>query len=183
MFHVSLQFSSWTFTAPQNIWRVMVRSACRPSSETGTCGEALAQLQNTIFRRLSSCYVRTHTSTQVHCLTFRCERAVHSVRLAICLLVDVFCCHVILPLKRLLRVHHQHHHRVTCIPRQRKPLTNPDRKMKENCCSQFSTYFKDIRHLGREMSNLSVQTKNLTASSNLHYYVQKQVQNKCIIFL
>jgi hypothetical protein len=38
------------------------------------------------------------------------------------------------------------------------------------------------------MSHLSVQTKHGTVSSNLHYYVEKQVQlllmmNKCIVFL
>jgi hypothetical protein len=49
---------------------------------------------------------------------------------------------------------------------------------------------KDTGHLGRQMSHLSVQTKLETVSSDLHYYVQKQVQllgllsmNKCIIFL
>jgi hypothetical protein len=56
------------------------------------------------------------------------------------------------------------------------------------CCSQLSTYFK--RHLGRQMSHLSVQTKLETVSSNLHYYVHKQVQllsllsmNKCTVLL
>jgi hypothetical protein len=49
---------------------------------------------------------------------------------------------------------------------------------------------KDRWHLGRQMSYLSAQTKLGTVSSNLHYYVLKQVQllsllsmNKCILFI
>jgi hypothetical protein len=49
---------------------------------------------------------------------------------------------------------------------------------------------KDTWHLGSQMSHLPVQTKLETVSSNLHYYVHKQVQllsllsmNKYIVFL
>jgi hypothetical protein len=74
------------------------------------------------------------------------------------------------------------------------PVTvDPNRNMKsEKCCSQLSTVhsLKDTWHLGRQMSHLSVQTKLKTVSTNLHYYVQKQVQllsllsmNKCMVFL
>jgi hypothetical protein len=55
----------------------------------------------------------------------------------------------------------------------------------EKCRSQLSVCFR--RHFG---SHLSVQTKPETVSSNLHHYVQKQVQllslmtmNKCVVFL
>jgi hypothetical protein len=72
------------------------------------------------------------------------------------------------------------------------PVTvNPNRYMKnEKSCSQLNTFLKDTRQLGRQMSHLSRQTKLETVSSNLHYYVQKQVQllsllsmNKCIALL
>jgi hypothetical protein len=47
---------------------------------------------------------------------------------------------------------------------------------------------KDTRHFGRQMSHLCVQTELETVSSNLYYYVQKQLlsllsMNKCIVFL
>jgi hypothetical protein len=60
---------------------------------------------------------------------------------------------------------------------------NPDNTLESSCT------LKDMWHLGRQMSHLSVQTK-LDSVFKLHHYVQKQVQllsllwiNKCIIYL
>jgi hypothetical protein len=59
----------------------------------------------------------------------------------------------------------------------------------EKFCPQLSTYFKRHMTFRKADESLSVQTKLETVSSNLHYYVQKQVQllsllsmNKCIVF-
>jgi hypothetical protein len=59
----------------------------------------------------------------------------------------------------------------------------------KNAVHSWVHTLNDIYQLGWQMSHLSVQTKLETASSNLHYYVQKQVQllsllpmNKCIVF-
>jgi hypothetical protein len=67
---------------------------------------------------------------------------------------------------------------------------NPDRNMRNSVHTWVNT-LKDTWHSRRQMSHLSVQTKLETVSSNLHYYVKKQVQllpshlsmNKCIVFL
>jgi hypothetical protein len=47
---------------------------------------------------------------------------------------------------------------------------------KKNAVRSRVHTLKDTWHLGRQMTHLSVQTKLETVSSNLHYYVQKQVQ-------
>jgi hypothetical protein len=60
----------------------------------------------------------------------------------------------------------------------------------EKCCTQLSTYFE--RHIAFRNADESLvcSEKKMTVSSNLRYYVQKQVQllsllsmNKCIDFL
>jgi hypothetical protein len=81
-----------------------------------------------------------------------------------------------------------HEQEVTSVPRF-SGLDRVDCWIFSNVHSRVHT-LRGAWHLGRQMSQLSVHTKLETVSSNLHCYVQKQVQllsllsmNKCIVFL